>query len=419
MSQQAESRAQWAASLAAALLVSEIVAAKATRDALFLSQFGPARLPQAMLGASLVSLLVAFVATALVRNFGPVRSSRSLLWLNAILLLLQAALFERAPVVMVVLLYLQVASLGAVVVSGFWSAVTERFDPHTARSAVTRIAAGASLGGLFGGLCAAPLLAHTNVRVLLAALGVLEIVAALLLAPLAVKGQSARSSEKPRGGFAILARSGYLQRLGALVALTAVVSSLLDYVFKVRAATSFADTAGLLRFFGSFYTITSVLAAGVQLLLTRRTLEGVGLGGTLATLPGYVVLFALLSLGIPELWPIVLLRGGANVLENSLYRSAYEPLYTPLAPEKKRAIKTILDVVAERSGDLLGAGLLLAAVAFVPAFAAPGHVSISATVDTPTTSVSMAASVSVASKSSGATASRAPAAASMPRRRCT
>ncbi len=378
MSEKTESRAQWVASLAAVLLVSEIVAAKATRDALFLSQFGPAHLPQAMLGASLSALLIAFVATSLVRRVGPLRSSRALLLLNALLLFAQAASITRHPVLIVVLLYLQVASLGAVVVSGFWSAVTDRFDPHTARSAVTRIAAGASLGGLLGGLCAAPLLRNTSVPVLLAVLGGLQVLAALLLEPLDVATKPRRSGELGSGAFAILAHSGYLQRLGGLVALVALFGTLLDYVFKVRAAASFADTSTLLSFFGLFYTLTSVLAAAVQLFLTRRALEGVGLGGMLAALPGFVALLALLALGLPEMWPLVLLRGGANVLENSLYRSAYEPLYTPLAPEKKRALKTILDVAAERSGDLIGAGLLLVAATLVPSKAAAGALVVAA-----------------------------------------
>ena len=44
------------------------------------------------------------------------------------------------------------ATFGAVLISGFWSVVNERFDPHTAKQVVGRIAAGATVGGLLGGV---------------------------------------------------------------------------------------------------------------------------------------------------------------------------------------------------------------------------------------------------------------------------
>jgi ATP:ADP antiporter, AAA family len=369
----------WAATLTAGLLVSEVVAAKAARDALFLGHFGAGLLPQAMLGASLISLLVAFAVGSLLRRIGPVRASTTLLSVSALAHLAQAAMFSRSPVTVIVLLYLQVASLGAVLMSCFWSAVTERFDPHAARAAVTRIAAGASVGGLVGGLCAAPLVKYTSVPVLLGAFGLLQSISAFLVGRLTHPGPQ-RLGEQTRGGFSLLIGSGYLQMLGGIVALTALMSTLLDYVLKVRAVSVFSETTQLLSFFGAFYTLTSVLAAVVQLFVTRRALEGVGLGGTLASLPGWVVVLSALALVMPELWPIILLRGGANVLENSFYRSAYEPLYTPLSPEKKRAVKTILDVAAERSGDLIGAGLVLAAVALLPRFAGFAALGVAASV---------------------------------------
>ncbi len=155
-----------------------------------------------------------------------------------------------------------------------------------------------------------------------------------------------------------------------MVAAIALLATLIDYAFKARAAATFHDTAQLLSFFGAFYTVVSVLSAAVQFAFTRQVLMQVGLGGTLAFLPGFAMASAAIALVAPELLVLVLLRGGANVLENTAYRSAYEPLYTPIAPAKKRAVKTIIDVGAERLGDTLGAGFVLAAVALLPASAA-------------------------------------------------
>ena len=46
------------------------------------------------------------------------------------------------------------ASTGALVISGFWSVVNERFDPHSAKGMVSRIGTGATVGGVVGGLVA-------------------------------------------------------------------------------------------------------------------------------------------------------------------------------------------------------------------------------------------------------------------------
>src|SRR6187549_2893065 len=60
------------------------------------------------------------------------------------------ALQARRPAA--ILLYLHSTSLGAVLVSGFWAIVNERFDPRTARSTISHIMVGGSVGGLLGGL---------------------------------------------------------------------------------------------------------------------------------------------------------------------------------------------------------------------------------------------------------------------------
>jgi hypothetical protein len=53
-----------------------------------------------------------------------------------------------------VLIYLHVAGLGALLLSGFWSVVSERFEPRSARVSFGRIAAAGTVGGALGGLAA-------------------------------------------------------------------------------------------------------------------------------------------------------------------------------------------------------------------------------------------------------------------------
>jgi len=62
----------------------------------------------------------------------------------------------------------------------------------------------------------------------------------------------------------------------------------------------------------------------------------------------------------------VLCRGSHDVLSNSLFRSAYELLYTPVPDADKRAAKQVVDVAFDKLGALLGGAVTLAAVQLAP-----------------------------------------------------
>src|SRR5581483_4203989 len=64
------------------------------------------------------------------------------------------------------------------------------------------------------------------------------------------------------------------------------------------------------------------------------------------------------ALFVPGLRGLSAVRGTEAVLRGSIYRSAYELFYTAVAPAEKRAVKSVLDVGAERLGDAVGAGMV-------------------------------------------------------------
>jgi hypothetical protein len=87
---------------------------------------------------------------------------------------------------------------------------------------------------------------------------------------------------------------------------------------------------------------------------------------TIAILPFTIVFFGTIGVLLTHLWSMVVLRGGQAVFANSFFRSAFELLYTPLPPHKKRPTKTIIDVASDRLGDLVGSGLLLLLLFIAP-----------------------------------------------------
>jgi hypothetical protein len=107
----------------------------------------------------------------------------------------------------------------------------------------------------------------------------------------------------------------------------------------------------------------------LQLTITRWVLARQGIGVGLASLPAALVGLGLLGVVAPAAWVLTLLRGSGIVLESSLFRAAYEPLYAPLPIAEKRAKKTLIDVACDRLGEVLGSGSIIALAAFAPSLA--------------------------------------------------
>ncbi len=362
-----------AATAASAALVAFQLAGKATRDALYLSVFDVTALPRMVIAASVLSALVTIGLSRVMARVGP---GRLLPWLvggSALTLLVEWGLSATERPAMAVLFYLHYSALGALVISGFWALVTERFDPRTARGTIGRITAGASVGGLIGGVLPERVGAALPLVSMLPLLAVLQLVAAALL--LVLRTATPAGSADPPGPVSSLRQtfsgSPYLRRLALLVALTAMTEGLLDWTFKSRATASGPSGEELLRLFAVLYTVTALLAVIIQTTALRPLLARLGVARSAALLPAGVSLGAVSGLLVPGLLPLLLARGAEIILRNSIFRGAYELLFTPVPAAQKRATKLLVDVGAARVGDVAG-GILIQATLLVAAAWAGG-----------------------------------------------
>jgi hypothetical protein len=352
-----------AATIAATAAIAQQVVGKATRDAFFLTHFSVSRLPLAMTAASVLSgAVVALVAQSL-RRLGPALVAPRIFSLHAVLLLLECAFALRFERTVSAVVYLHTASFGATLLSVFWSLVSECFDPHTAKRALGRIGGGATLGGVLGGALG---LGGSYV----ASLPVMLIVMAALsgICAAAVRGftggthgaHAARSQRPPpASGLAALRNTPYLRLLALVVLGGALLQSLLDYALGAQAVAVFGPGARLLSFFAVFQTAVGLMSVVIQGTANRPALERLGLGGTLSLLPAVVGGVGAVAVAAPSLAVVAIQRGADGALRASLFRSAYEALFTPVPQSLKRATKTVIDVSFDRAGQLLGSGLTL------------------------------------------------------------
>lgn len=356
----------WLAGVAAGGIIAQQVSAKVVRDALFLSSFPATLLPYAVgVGAGL-SLLVVLLMSRLFAHRGPAGMLPQVLVVNGVFFIGEWSLALQHPGPAAVVVHLHTTAIGGVVISGFWSVINERFDPHTARKHIARIASGATLGGLLGGLAADRIAHWQEPRAILLAVAGLNLWSGLLVRRLSAGVNPSRAETPPKmlDGLRPLVERSYLRAIALVVVAVTLLEVFLEYSLNLEAAQVHQDPRDLVSFFAVFYTGTALATLLIQLGLTNLSLERLGLSGTLLLRPVLVIVATVAALAHLTLPTVAIACGLQAALGNSLFRSAYELLYTPLPPGEKRPTKVVIDVGLARLASMAGSGAILLLVAF-------------------------------------------------------
>ena len=276
------------AMVCAGIVTAQVVAGKATRDALYLAHLSVTSLPAIVVASAAASMVLALVSSMALRRVAPAVFVPSLFVANALLLLAWWGCYSLAPATAAVTLYLQFSALGPLIGSGVWLMTSERVDPRTAKQRFGQIAAAGTVGGMLGGLVAERVAAVLPVHAMLPILAATSLVGgwqARRLAPSHARPSGSLADAAPgpsaapvRSGLQVLANAPHLRNLAGVVFLGAVGATLVDYLFKAEAVAALGPTPGLLRFFAIYYAATSLVTFTLQTSFSRWVLERFGLG---------------------------------------------------------------------------------------------------------------------------------------------
>jgi hypothetical protein len=350
-----------AATLCSAVVGAQFVAAASARDAVFLSRFAPSALPLMMIVAAVVSIILVVLGGAPLRRISPATHVPLTFAISAVLIVVEWRLTRVFPDAATRIFYLHAAGLGPMLGSGFWLVTTERFDPRTAKKHFGQIGGAGTLGGLAGGLLAAPIAAKGGVTAMLLLLAVLQATCAWQVRALARSIPPASRRRHPGrepdvpSAWRVLADTPYLRSLGALILLGTTAAVFVDYVLKVEVTTSFAGGAALGQFFSLYYAAINLITFAIQTFGSRVIIEKLGLVAAASAPSLILALGSVLAIIAPGLQNLIIAHGGEKVARGSLHRTGYEQFYTPLAPGDRRAVKATIDVGLARTGDIIGA----------------------------------------------------------------
>jgi ATP:ADP antiporter, AAA family len=253
------------------------------------------------------------------------------------------------------------------VVSIFWAMVVDIFASEQGKRLFGFIAAGATLGAIIGSAVTASLARSVSPAWLLVGAAALLEIAVFCVRRLSRlsgtlhRGSASGTAEDAVVGGGVLAgithafASPYLVNVSLFLLLYALTSTFLYFEQVAIVSRAFHSRGEQTAFFASVDLAVNLLTLGIQLFLTGRIVRGLGIGPTLASLPGVSLLgFAAITI-VPSLGAVVsvlVLRRAGNF---ALARPAREVLFTVVPREDRYKAKSFIDTVIYRLGDQVGA----------------------------------------------------------------
>jgi ATP/ADP translocase len=136
---------------------------------------------------------------------------------------------------------------------------------------------------------------------------------------------------------------GYLKTMAVVIASTILVATIVEYQFKVISTRDFASAADMTAFFGSFFALVGFCQIVLRLFVVGKLLSRFGVLAGLVLLPGALAIASGAVLIEPVLIAAVVLKAIDQVLRYTLNETAMELLWVPISPQRKLAVKPIIN----------------------------------------------------------------------------
>ena len=253
-----------------------------------------------------------------------------------------------------------------IVIEQYWSLINSTLKEGHAKKLNGPITGVGSLGAIAGGLMVKRLAEPMGT-------GTMLIFAAVSLLPAAICSELSYDpknepapSERERGkkslALRLFLKSSYLRRIGLLIVLTQVISTVLDLRFFALVGRYITDMDARTAYIGSFYAMLNTSAFVLQFVVAPILLTYVSLRFIHPAIPVIHVATAVMLIIKPSL-----LTGGLAYLlfkafDYSIFRAGKEIFYIPLSFDSRYRAKEVIDSFGYRASKGGAAGLASLAV---------------------------------------------------------
>src|SRR5438132_1916391 len=344
---------------------------KTVRDAFFLAKLPASRLPYVFLAVGVLTAVASLVFSQLTRKRASWEGLALVSAVAALSLGVFSQLFRLHGGWVPVAFYLWVNVYGLILVSEFWLFANSISNPREARRTFGPVGSAGIVGGLIGGVLAAPLARLWTLPSLLLIAALLQAGVALLVRLRASRTKSAEPMETTPTRTVDAIRHPYVRWLALAALCSVMVTGVFDYLFKVQIQNRYTTASQLASFLGLFYTATNLAAIALQWFGTGWMVRRIGAAWASSVLPAGLALGAGMIFAFPGFAAVTASRFWDQVARTSVSRSTGELFYFPLEPGLRRKAKALIGAGLERLGDgfaglvILAAGRAMGASMFV------------------------------------------------------
>jgi len=344
-------------------IVSATITGASVRDAVFLTQFDKSYLP-------VMFITIAVVMAGVIALYKKLTAGQDQIFVISIsgalfsvsLFLLQSNLSG----LFIPVLYIWMEVVTILSIFQFWILAGEIFNARQAKRIFTFLGAGGSFAGMGAGYGIKPFVStfgSENLLFLTIFFIGLSVVMAQMLRPFRMSRKSKKVNSKP------VAKSKtefepYLKSIALLIGLAAFVSKIIDYQFKMMAADAFPNQNDLVSFFGTYYMSTGAATLIMQFFVTGFILTRFGILAGLLVLPIFLAIGSSGFLAIGTLSAVFIAKFSDQVFKFSTNNAVQEILWLPVAPEKKKRAKPIIDGTIRSGLEGLAGVLIFSLVSF-------------------------------------------------------
>ncbi len=327
------------------------------RDALFLAKLPAKMLTLVYVSVAVGMLLITPLNVRLTRRAG----ARNALVVSLLLVAFVTVWFRtRVPSAAVVFALYVFGTLSATLLIGqFWQLVGSLFSAAQSRRLFGPLASGGVLGAIAGAAVAPALLEVTPVRSLLSVATLAYFSAAWLASKVPideiVSAERARTKLAPE--LTKLGRDPFLWRLAAIAALSIAASTVIDYLYRAKVASTLQPSQ-LGPFFARYQLVLNIGSLLLQLTVTSSVVQQVGVLGLALTAPILLTAGGAFSaLSGAAFFVVVTLKATDSAMRNSLGRVASELLWAPV--ENQARGRGLVDLLVTRTTQALAGAALL------------------------------------------------------------
>ena len=324
-------------------IVATSITGSSVRDTYFLLNFDKSYLP-------LMYLLTAISMAWIIKGYKRATRNKGQVYITLIsnlifivpLILLKYSLYGF----FIPILYIWIEIITILSIFQFWEISGSVFNSRQAKRLYTFVASGGSFSGIIIGSLIKPFnqsFGSENLLFLTIFFLCLSSLLILLIKPLLSKNKNNNFNASRKATTSVLKDETYIANIAIIVALSALISRIIDYQFKITASNIYPNQENLLNFFGEFYILTGAGTLVMQLIITNYILRRLGILIGIMILPVMIFFGSVGFLLSGTLATIYFAKFSDQVIKFSIHNSIQEILWLPIKNSLKKAMKPFVD----------------------------------------------------------------------------